>query len=130
MATVYRNLQEQFYENAKDIEELNEKIENKNSISSRDASIDVSTGTIYLNTENAYNDDKVMKDRSLIYFGEYLSYWQREPNITYQYRYTLPTKSGTLALVEAIPVNNGTLKIGNTEITEEQLQKLLQLIAQ
>ena len=45
------------------------------------------------------------------------------------YSVKLPSKSGTLALLEDLPANTGTLKIGNTEITEEQLQRLLQLIA-
>ena len=53
--------------------------------------------------------------------------WPSHDGNTYSVK--LPAKSGTLALLEDLPANTGTLKIGNTEITEEQLQRLLQLIA-
>ena len=53
--------------------------------------------------------------------------WPSADGNTYSVK--LPAKSGTLALLEDLPVNTGILKIGNTELTEEQLQKLLQLIA-
>ena len=55
------------------------------------------------------------------------SIWPSDDGNTYSVK--LPAKSGTLALLEDLPANTGILKIGNTEITEEQLQRLLQLIA-
>ena len=213
MATVYRNLQEQVYENAKDIEDLqantinseevvsivtpliDQKLREKTSIYSEDidgikASVNTALdGSVTLNTKNSYNSEKVEKTRGLIYLGEYFEYhYEREPNETFC-TLRLPLKSGTLALVEDIPVNTGYIKahtiendadknyttkidlgsgnsgstlhleapgdngigsidianeyvqgstsikftadklvFGNTEITEQQLQKLLQLI--
>ena len=149
---VYRNLQEQVFENAKDIEELQtnkvdsdevismvtplieQKLREKHSIYFDDidgtkASVHTTaTGSVTLETRNSYNSEKVEKTRGLIYLGEYFEYHHEEkPDETFS-TLKLPKKSGTLALVEDIPVNNGILKIGNTEITEEQLQQLLQLI--
>lgn len=147
MATVYRNLQEQVFENAKDIEDLqankvdsnevvsivspviDEKISKINTLSTNKSDLHVAdTGHISMRTVNAFNSNDGEHVRGLSYYGDYLEYVQYEGLPDSTYRYDLPTKSGTLALVEDIPVNNGILKIGNTEITEEQLQKLLQLI--
>ena len=112
MATVYRNLQEQVYENAKDMEQLNtEKIPNLENKTQNLTSNGVKT-TVNANFEVT---GTIMLHEGL---------WKASTN-TYAY---LPDKTGTLALAEDIPVNNGILKIGNTEITEAQLQQLLQLI--
>lgn len=210
MATVYRNLQEQVYENAKDIEELqnkestidekiisvttpiiDEKIMEKKSLYTQKSSIEVQDtgvdGTIVFSTINTYNDDNLTKHRYIRFKGEYFDYIFGETQNPFKIK--LPTKSGTLALVEDIPVNTGYIKahtiendaeknyttkidlgsgnsgstlhleapgdngigsidianeyvqgstsikftadklvFGNTEITEQQLQKLLQLI--
>lgn len=209
MTTVYRNLQEQVFENAKDIEDLqvnkvdsnevvsivspviDEKISKNTSLNTSYSSIRVSdvdyNGDVIFETFNTYNDDKSLKHRTLVYMGEYFKYVLNGENIEYTHKF--PLKSGTLALVEDIPVNTGYIKahtiendaeknytttinlgsgnsgstlslqapgdngiatlelaneynqgstaikftadklvFGNTEITEQQLQKLLQLI--
>ena len=159
MATVYRNLQEQVYENSKDIEDLQtnkvdsdevvsivspiifRELTNKTGLFNSNSGIYVRSGrdkpgeetnggNILFSTYNSFNDDKVDKLRKLIYMGEFFKYilGNDENDENNVYRLKLPTKSGTLALVEDIPANNGILKIGNTEITEQQLQQLLQLI--
>ena len=175
MATVYRNLQEQVYENAKDIEDLQTNrvsiLENKTQNLTSD------------NVKTTVNANLEVTGTIMLHEG----LWKASTN-TYAY---LPDKTGTLALVEDIPVNTGYIKahtiendvdknyktiinlgsgnsgstlhleapgdngiatlelaneynqgstsikftadklvFGNTEITEEQLQRLLQLIAQ
>ena len=151
---VYRNLQEQVFENAKDIEQLqsykhytdgeiislvdpviDDKIANISSIETRDGSgngaeiIIHPDGSVVLSTTNNLNSEHVQKSNYLSYVGEALEYIEGRSGGSV-YRYTLPKHTGTLALIEDLPANTGTLKIGNTEITEEQLQRLLQLIAQ
>ena len=174
MATVYRNLQEQVYENAKDIEELQTNrvsiLENKTQLITSD------------NVKTTVGGNFEVTGTIMLHEG----LWKASTN-TYAY---LPDKTGTLALAEDIPANTGDIKahtiendadknyktiinlgsgnsgstlhleapgdngigsidianeysqgstsikftadklvFGNTEITEEQLQKLLQLIA-
>lgn len=149
---VYRNLQEQVFENTKDIEQLqsnkhytdeeiislvdpviDDKIADISRIETRDVSGSGSEiiihpdGSVVLSTTNNLNSEHVLKSNYLSYEGEFLEYLEGRSDGPI-YRYTLPKHTGTLALIEDLPVNTGTLKIGNTEITEEQLQKLLQLI--
>ena len=85
-------------------------------------------GSVVLSTTNSLNSEHVLKSNYLSYEGEFLEYLEGRSGGSV-YRYTLPKHTGTLALLEDLPANTGILKIGNTEITEEQLQKLLQLIA-
>ena len=140
MATVYRNLQEQVYENAKDIEELqtnkvdsqevvsivspiiDEKIRNKTSLDTSHSSIRVSdidnNGDVILETFNHYNDDKSLKHRTLVYMGEYFKYVLNGENTEYTHKF--PLKSGTLALVEDIPANTGYIKAHTIENDAEK----------
>ena len=139
MATVYRNLQEQVYENAKDIEDLqtnkvdsnevvsivtpviDDKISKINTLSTNKADLHVAdTGYISLRTVNAYNSNEGEKVRGLSYYGNYLEYVQYEGLPDSTYKYTLPTKSGTLALVEDIPVNTGYIKAHTIENDAEK----------
>lgn len=149
MATVYRNLQEQVYENAKDIEELqtnkvdsnevvsivspviDEKISSIRDIHSNNSSILVRDilnehpdgGNIIFTTINSYNDDKIPKTRNLIYMGEFFKYisgTEIEENENNTYRYRFPLKSGTLALVEDIPTNTGYIKAHTIENDAEK----------
>ena len=121
MATVYRNLQEQVYENAKDIEELNNRITGINHIRTDSSEVfaanDINNnGTVKFMTSNNFNDDKVPKIRYLMYLGEYFKYVYGDNSETDPvYRLKLPTKSGTLALVEDIPVNTGYIKAHTIE---------------
>ena len=150
--TVYRNLQEQVFENTKDIEQLqsnkhytdqeiislvdpviDDKIANISSIETSDGSgsgaeiIIHPDGSVVLRTTNNLNSEHVLKSNYLSYEGEFLKYVEGRSDGSI-YLYNLPKHTGTLALLEDLPANTGTLKIGNTEITEEQLQRLLQLI--
>ena len=139
MATVYRNLQEQVYENAKDIEDLqtnrvdfnevvsitnqivDQKLREKRSIYSEDingtkASVTtVPEGYVVLATKNSHNSENVEKNRGLIYLGEYFEYhYENEPDETFC-TLKLPLKSGTFALVEDIPANTGYVKAHTIE---------------
>ena len=150
---VYRNLQEQVYENAKDIEQLqsnkhytdeeiislvdpviDDKIANISRIETSDGAgsgaeiVIHPDGSVVLSTTNNLNSEHVLKSNYLSYEGEFLQYIEGRLDGPV-YLYNLPKHTGTLALLEDLPANTGTLKIGNTEITEEQLQRLLQLIA-
>ena len=134
MATVYRNLQEQVYENAKDIEELqankvnseavvsivtpiiDDKISKINYLSTNNSDLHVSeSGYISLRTANAYNPTGEQRVRGLSYYGDYIEYVQYEGLGDSTYKYDLPTKNGTLALVEDIPVNTGYIKAHTIE---------------
>ena len=150
--TVYRNLQEQVFENTKDIEQLqsnkhytdqeiislvdpviDDKIANISSIETSDGSgsgaeiIIHPDGSVVLRTTNNLNSEHVLKSNYLSYEGEFLKYVEGRSDGSI-YLYNLPKHTGTLALLEDLPANTGTLKIGNTVITEAQLQQLLQLI--
>lgn len=140
MATVYRNLQEQVFENAKDIEELqtsqldsgqivsivspviDEKIRENKSLYTPKSSIEVQDtgidGSIVFSTINTYNDDNSMKHRYIRFYGEYFDYIFGETQIPFKIK--LPTKSGTLALAEDIPVNNGYIKAHTIENDAEK----------
>lgn len=99
MATVYRNLQEQVYENAKDIEELNgQKIPN------------LESKTRWITSDNATTiNDRNFEVTGTLKLHEGL--WKASTN-TYAY---LPDKTGTLALAEDIPVNTGYIKAHTIE---------------
>ena len=139
MATVYRNLQEQVFENAKDIEQLqvnkvdsdevvsivtpviDEKISKINRLSTNKADLHVSdTGYISLRTVNAHDSNVGERVRGLSYYGNYIEYVQYEGLGNSTYKYTLPTKSGTLALVEDIPANTGYVKAHTIENDAEK----------
>ena len=146
MATVYRNLQEQVYENAKDIEELqvnkvnpdevvsivspiiNRELTEKKNLFNSSSEICVRSGrdkpneetnggNILFSTYNSFNDDKVDKLRKLVYMGEFFKYilGNDENDENNVYRFKFPLKSGTLALVEDIPVNTGYIKAHTIE---------------
>ena len=134
MATVYRNLQEQVYENAKDIEDLqantvnseevvsivtpiiDDKISKINTLSTNNSDLHVAeSGYISLRTVNAYNPTGEQRVRGLSYYGDYIEYVQYEGLGDSAYKYYLPTKNGTLALVEDIPVNTGYIKAHTIE---------------
>ena len=126
MATVYRNLQEQVYENAKDIEELDNRITGINHIRTGSSEVSVANdidhnGTVKFMTLNNFNDDKVPKIRTLMYLGEYFKYvYGGNSETDPVYRFKLPTKSGTLALAEDIPVNTGYIKAHTIENDAEK----------
>ena len=123
---VYRNLQEQVFENAKDIEQLQQIV-----------STDISTEAIknlIINTLNDYGIEYKANELQL----------QKPTSVDNQLVIRNPAGGqlvdlvtifgrtyigGNLELEETLNCRNGHMKLGNTEITEEQLQKLLQLIA-
>ena len=117
---VYRNLQEQVFENAKDIDELKQIV-----------STDISTEAIknlIINTLNdygiKYKDNRLQLDKPTDIGNQVVI---RPP---------VPTTE-IVDLVDIFGITNigrdlyvnGKIQVGNTAITEEQLQKLLQLIA-
>ena len=140
MATVYRNLQEQVYENAKDIENLqtnkvdsnevvsivspiiDKKIKDNTVLGTGFSSVRASDvnyeGSVIFDTFNSYNDDKVNKPRSLVYRGEYFTYVLAKENLEYNLKF--PTKSGTFALLEDIPANTGYIKAHTIENDAEK----------
>ena len=99
MATVYRNLQEQVYENAKDIEDLQTNrvsiLENKTQHITSD------------NVKTTVNENFEVTGTIMLHEG----LWKASTN-TYAY---LPDKTGTLALVEDIPTNTGYIKAHTIE---------------
>ena len=114
MTTVYRNLQEQVYENAKDIEELQK-------TSSTEATQNLITET--LNDYGIINKPNNLQiDKSTIVENSFVV----RPPVGTQY-YNLVDIFGDTYIKGELQLI-GILKIGNTEITEAQLQKLLQLI--
>ena len=117
---VYRNLQEQVYENTKDIEELQQT-----------TSTEV-TQNLITNTLNDYGIEHEV--------NESVNELQLNKNTTVTGQFTVksPIPGTEIApLVTVFGVTNiggdlyvrGKIQVGNTEITEEQLQRLLQLIA-
>ena len=104
MATVYRNLQEQVYENAKDIEDLQ---------TNRVSILENKTQNI------TSNGVKTTVDKNFEVIGTIMLHeglWKASTN-TYAY---LPDKTGTLALVEDIPVNTGYIKAHTIENDAEK----------
>lgn len=111
---VYRNLQEQVYENAKDIEKLKQ---------------DTSGGTGYVKAHTIENDaDKDYTSKINLGGG----------NSGCTLHLEAPGDNGTAILELAneysqectsIKFTADKLVLGNTEITEEQLQRLLALLA-
>ena len=120
---VYRNLQEQVFENAKDIEQLQQT-----------ASPDV-TQNLITQTLNDYGikhkanelqlDKPTVVDNQLVVRSPAGTSVVDLVNI-----FGTTYIGGDLNLDGTLNCRNGHMKLGNTEITEEQLQKLLQLIAQ
>ena len=114
---VYRNLQEQVFENAKDIEQLQQT---------------ASTEVIQNLITQTLNDYGIKyKDNSTTIENQFVV---RSPSgasivdLVTLFGHTYI--GGNLELDGILNCRNGHMKLGNTEITEEQLQKLLQLIAQ
>ena len=121
---VYRNLQEQVFENAKDIEELQQQQTS-------------STEQIQNLITNTLNDYGIKYNSNEL---------QLDKPTTLDKQFTVRSPAGTL-IVDLVDIfgntyiggnleldgtlncRNGHMKLGNTEITEEQLQRLLQLIA-
>ena len=102
MATVYRNLQEQVYENAKDIEDLQN--------TSKDKFDTLETKTQLITSDNvktAVGGNFEVTGTLMLHEG----LWKASTN-TYAY---LPDKTGTLALVEDIPANTGNIKAHTIE---------------
>ena len=118
---VYRNLQEQVFENAKDIEQLQQQLQET---ASTEAIQNLITQTL-----NGYG----------------IKYKDNVTTIENQFDVRSPIPGteivdlvnifgrtyieGNVELDGTLNCRNGKIKVGNTEITEEQLQKLLQLIA-
>ena len=113
MATVYRNLQEQVYENAKDIERLQE-------TTSTQVTQNLITQTLSdYGIENKSNG--LQLNKSTIVENQFVVRPFAEPIYPLVDIFGDTYIKGELQLI-------GTLKIGNAEITEAQLQQLLQLI--
>ena len=119
---VYRNLQEQVFENAKDIEQLQETV-----------STEVIQNLI-IQTLNAYGikykANELQLDKPTIAENQFIVRSPAGTSIVdlvdiFGHTYI----EGNLELDGTLNCRNGHMKLGNTEITEEQLQKLLQLIA-
>ena len=102
MATVYRNLQEQVYENAKDIEELQNT--SKNKFDTLETKTQLITSD---NVKTTVGGNFEVTGTIMLHEG----LWKASTN-TYAY---LPDKTGTLALVEDIPVNTGYIKAHTIE---------------
>lgn len=139
---VYRNLQEQVFENTKDIEELqqNTSTEATRNLINQTYGIQDQDGATVIKRQFIVNSPipgteivPLVAISGITYIGGDLELEKtlhcRNGKIkSSNHLINLPTKPGTLALLEDLPANTGILRIGNTEITEEQLQKLLQLI--
>lgn len=122
---VYRNLQEQVQKNKEDIEEILPKVNitgGKN--------ITVADGKINLNNQVAVNKLSILDENN---YGLEIS---NKPLTTNIYTtYALDIKSElyhgepvSIHLANAVEIKGGDLILGNTRITEAQLQKLLELI--
>lgn len=136
---VYRNLQEQVYENAKDIKDLqantvnseeidsivtpliDQKLRKKTNIYTEDIhgiKAAVATGldgSIMVITRNSHNSEKVEKTRNLVYEGEYFVYHHEDESDDTFSTLRLPLKSGTLALAEDIPGYDGYINAHTIE---------------
>ena len=117
---VYRNLQEQVFENTKDIEELQQTVSTEE------------TQNLITNTLNDYGIEHEVNE-----FGDKLQL-NKTTEVTGQFIVKSPIPGTEIApLVTIFGVTDivgdlyvaGKIQVGNTAITEEQLQKLLQLIA-
>lgn len=122
---VYRNLQEQVFENAKDIEALQqtistevnpEAVQNLITNTLNDYGIEYKANELQLNKSTIIGDQLVVKSPSSAVISLVNIF-----GTTYI--------GGDLELDGTLNCRNGKIKVGNTEITEAQLQKLLQLIA-
>ena len=123
---VYRNLQEQVFENAKDIEQLQQIV-----------STDISTEAIQnLITQTLndygikYNANELQLDKPTSVNDQFIVRYPSGASVVdlvniFGHTYI----GGNLELDGTLNCRNGKIKVGNTEITEEQLQRLLQLIA-
>lgn len=115
---VYRNLQEQVYENAKDIEELQKTVHVQPEVSQ----------ALITKTLNDYGiqdqDGATVIERQLIVKSPIPGADIVDLVVIFGRTYI----GRDLELEGLLHCRNGKIKIGNTEITEEQLQKLLQLI--
>lgn len=116
---VYRNLQEQVYENAKNIEELQQ----QEAVSTQE------TQNLITNTLNDYGinyndiDDALQLNKNTTVTGQF----NVKSPVPGTEIVPLVSIAGTTNIGRDLYIN-GKIQIGNTAITEEQLQKLLQLI--
>lgn len=119
---VYRNLQEQVFENTKDIEELQqtsstEVTQNLITNTLNDYGIEYKDNALQLNKPTIVEEQLIV--RSPIPGTEIV------PLVSI---FGITIIGGDLELDGLLHCRNGKIKIGNTEITEAQLQQLLQLI--
>ena len=123
---VYRNLQEQVFENAKDIEQLQQQlqatvstevIQNLITQTLNDYGIKYNANQLQLDKPTTVNDQFVVRYPSGTSVVDLVNLFGR----TFIREH--------LELDGTLNCRSGRMKLGNTEITEEQLQKLLQLIA-
>ena len=119
---VYRNLQEQVYENAKDIEKLKqdtspEAVQNLINNTLNDYGIKYNANELQLDKPTRVDDQFVVRSPAGTEIVDLVDIFGH----TYI--------GGNLELEGTLHCRNGHMKLGNTEITEEQLQRLLQLIA-
>ena len=120
---VYRNLQEQVFENTKDIEELQqtastEVTQNLITNTLNDYGIEYKANQLQLNKPTIVEEQFIVK--SPIPGTEIV------PLVIINGTTII---GGDLELDGTLNCRNGKIKVGNTEITEAQLQQLLQLIA-
>ena len=119
---VYRNLQEQVFENAKDIEQLQQQTSSTEEIQN-----------LITNTLNdygiKYKSNELQLDKPTILDKQFVVRSPAGTSIVDLVDIFGNTFiGGNLELDGILNCHNGHMKLGNTEITEEQLQKLLQLI--
>ena len=123
---VYRNLQEQVFENAKDIEQLQEIVQ-------KTVSTEVIQNLITQTLNNygiKYKDNELQLDKPTRVANELVVRYPAGTSLVDLVNLFGRTYIGdNLELQGTLNCRNGHIKLGNTEITEEQLQKLLQLIA-